>query len=76
MHANVNFLDTVNKTALVSINLSQKQSQDVQLELLNNHIKFHLDQIKSVAESEANRFCFPLALWPPGKVKVDESGKK
>ena len=24
--------------------------------------------MKNVGENEANRFCFPLTLWPPGKV--------
>ena len=32
--------------------------------------------MKSVQENEANKFCFTLTLWPSGKVKVSESGKK
>ena len=31
--------------SLVSLNLTQKQSQDVQFELLPHHIKFHSDQM-------------------------------
>ena len=45
------FSDAVNKTAatsLVSLNLIQKQYQDVQLELLQHHIKSYPDQLKSV----------------------------
>ena len=59
MHGNVNFVDAVSKTAvisLVSINLTQKQSQDVQAELFHHHIKFHPDQMKSVQKNQANRF--------------------
>ena len=61
MHA----FDAVSKTALISlvlINLTQKQSQDVHLELLHRHIKFPPDQMKSVQENEAQRFCFTLTL--------------
>ena len=32
--------------------------------------------MKSVRENETNKFCFALTLWPPGKVKVSESGIK
>ena len=32
--------------------------------------------MKSVGENEANRFCLVLTSWPPGKVKVSESGIK
>ena len=64
------------KTPLVSTNLTQKQSQDVQLEFLHHHIKFHLDQMKNVRENDGNRFCFMLTLWPAGKVKIHESGIK
>ena len=59
------FFDTVCKTAvvyLISINFIQKQSHDVQLKFLHHHIKFHLDQMKSMRENEANRFCLVLTL--------------
>ena len=58
MHAGLNFVvvvcggdDAVSKTAViprVSRNFSQKLSQHVQIELLQHHIKFHPDQMKSV----------------------------
>ena len=50
MHANV-FFDAVCKTAfisLVSINLTQKQSPGVQLQLLYHEIRFDPDEMKSV----------------------------
>ena len=37
---------------------------------------FDPDEMKSVRENEANRFCFPLILRHPAKVKVTESGRK
>ena len=42
----------------------------------NTDIKFHPNQLKSVPENEANRFCFVLILRPVAKVKVTESGIK
>ena len=54
------------------INLNQTQYEDVQRELLQNHLKFHPDQLKSVQEIEANRLGFALTLWPLCKVKVSE----
>ena len=52
MHGPVlKFVDTVCKTvviSLVSLHFTQKKFQDVQLELLQDHIKFHPDKIKSV----------------------------
>ena len=42
--------DAASRTAAVSfslINLTQKQYQDVQLELLQHKIKIHLDQLKN-----------------------------
>ena len=44
--------------------------------LLRQNITFHHDQMKRVGENEANKFCFALTLWLPGKVKVSESGIK
>ena len=32
--------------------------------------------MKIVPENEANMFWFALTMWPPGKVKVSESGIK
>ena len=70
MHANLkDYSSCFNKSY-------SEQSQDVQLELLHHHIKFHPDQMKSVRENEAKRFCFALTLWPSGKVKVSKSGIK
>ena len=48
--------------SLVSINLTKKSPQDVQLELHHHHIKFHPDQMKSVGENEVKRFYFVLTL--------------
>ena len=48
----------------------------IHFDLLHHQIKFHPKQMKSVEENDANRFCFALALRPPGKVKVSESGLK
>ena len=45
----------------------------MQLELLQQHIKFHPDQLKNVRENEAKRFCFSLTLWLSAKVKVSEN---
>ena len=53
-----------------------KLYQDVSHGLLQHHIKFHPDQLKSVQENEANGFCFALTLWPPAKADVTESGMK
>ena len=39
-------------------------------------MKFHLNQLKDVRESELNRLCFPLTLCPLAKVIVIESGIK
>ena len=53
------FLNAVCKTAVashVSINLTKKQSQDVQHQLLHHHIKFLPRQMKSVWKNEANSF--------------------
>ena len=67
MHANV-------KTAkqrlfsLVTVNLTQVLCHDVQLELLQHHIKFLPDQLKGVRENEGKGFCFALILWHPDKV--------
>ena len=64
-------LDTISKTAvisLVSLNLTWKQYQDIQFELLQHHINFHPDHLKHVWENKAKRFCFVLTLWPLVKV--------
>ena len=53
--------------------LLRSSMRDVQLELLNHDIKFP-GQIESVGENEASRFYSVLTLWPPGQVKVSESG--
>ena len=36
--------------------VTQQKYPDVQLQLLQHHIKFHRDQLKSVRENEAKRF--------------------
>ena len=69
------FFYVVSKTAIIPLasdNLTQNQNQGVQL----HHITFHLDQLKSVQENVANRFCFLLTFWPPAKVKIIENGLK
>ena len=38
------------------ITFTLKLYQDVQLELLQNHVIFHPDQLRNVQENEANRF--------------------
>ena len=76
MHADIKVFWTRSVISLLSLNLTQKQYRDVQLELLEHHVKFHPDQMKSVKENEPKRFWFALNLWPPAKVKVSESGIK
>ena len=49
--------------ATINIFWCNQQSQDVKLELLHHYVKVDPDQIKSVDENEANRFCFALTLW-------------
>ena len=73
------FLHAVSKKAdisLDSINLTKKQNKNVQHELPQYHIKFHPDEMKSVRENEAKRFCFTQTFWPQAKVKVTVSGMK
>ena len=48
----------------------------VQIQLLQKHITFHNDQIKTMQENEAKKFLFALTLWPPSMVKGSESGIK
>ena len=78
MHVKLNFVfDAVSKTAvisLVSFNFTIKQYHNVQLELLQQHIKLHPDQFKSMRENKATRNSFPLILWPRDKVKVTVTG--
>ena len=55
------FLHAISNKAVISLeytNLTLKQNQDVQLELLKHHIKFPDDQLCTVTENEPNRFCF------------------
>ena len=58
------FLDAVSETAIISLALvlTQKEHQDVQLKLFQHHVHFHPDQLKSVRENEAKRFCLGLTL--------------
>ena len=59
------FFDAVSKTAVISlvlINLTQKYCQDIYIELLYDHIRFHPDQLTIVQENEANMLCFALTL--------------
>ena len=47
------FFDAVSKTAVISFvsySSTQQQNHNVQLELLQHHINFHPDQLKSVQE--------------------------
>ena len=44
--------------------------------MLNDHIRFNPDQMKSVWENEWDKFYFALILQPPDKIKVSESGIK
>ena len=63
-------------TTTTTINPTERRKyQDVQVELLQQQIKFHPDQLKSAQENEAKRFCFVLTLWPPAKVKVRKSAE-
>ena len=55
MHANADVFLTA-AIPIFLIDLTQKKSQDVQLELLHHHIKFPPDQMKSVHENEAFGF--------------------
>ena len=74
----LNFL-TVSETeviCLASLTLTQQYYQDVQLEVLPHHLKFHPDQMKSVGENEAIRFYFALTWCPQDKVKISDSGIK
>ena len=51
MHANIEVLYAVSKTSVisfVSLNLTQKYNQNVQLKLFQLHIKFHPNQLKSL----------------------------
>ena len=71
------FVDTLRKTAVISldsITLTKSYYHDVQVELLQHHIKFHPDELKSVQENEAQRFWIALTLQPSANVKVSESG--
>ena len=55
------YFGAVSKTtdiSFISLNVSQKQYQGVQLDLIQHHIKFHTDQLKTVRENEAKQ------LWP------------
>ena len=75
LDSTLNLSDTVSKTAvisLLSLNLTQKQFQNVQLKLLQHHI-----QISSwSAEKCGRKWSQYFALYPPGKVKVFGSGIK
>ena len=78
-HANAEVFYVVGKTAAIFPYFQKsysKEPQDDQLAFLHHHIKFHLDQMKSVWENEANRLGFALTLWPLGKVNVSDSGIK
>ena len=66
IQANI-FFYVFTKTALISldyINLSENYCQDVQIELLQHHDKFHPHGLTSVQENEANMFCSVLTLTP------------
>ena len=53
-------------------NLTQNWYQNIQLELLQHHVKFHPNDLKSVQENEANRLCL---CWPcdPSQGQVIET---
>ena len=75
------FFDAVSKTAvifLISLNLTQKQYQDVQLELLQHHISFHPNQLKSVQENEAKSLalCDSCIKWQNSMVLINMAGMK
>ena len=75
------FCDTVCETevvSLVSVSLTPKQYQDVQLEYLQHDIRLDPDQLKSVwdRDNEDNGFFFAVTLWPPTTAQVTESGIK
>ena len=52
---------------------TEKQYQEVQLELVHHHTTFRSIQLKSVSENYTNRFHFALTLWPLVKVKATGS---
>ena len=58
-----NIFDAVSKAVVISlVSLNPTQHQDIQLELLLHHAKFHPDQLKSVGGNDGKRFCFLLTL--------------
>ena len=74
MHAYVNFfvwIHSVKQKLFSCFNKSYSKAVE-----LFHHMKFHPDQMKSVRENEANRFCFVLTMWPIDTVKVSESSMK
>ena len=46
------------------------------LELLQHHLIFDPEELKSRQENDTKRFRFMQTLWPLDKVKVSESGMK
>ena len=69
------FLDTVSKTAAISLN-SLTLTQKYQYVQLQHNFKFHPDQLKTLQENEANRSCSALTLWAPAKLTVTQSHRK
>ena len=71
-HSHLHYIITHHKRLSCFMQLHNR-IQDVHLELLQRHINFHPDHLKSVGENEAKMFCFALTLCPPCKVKFNDS---
>ena len=56
------------------VHLKLVTSWDIPFWSGTSDIKFHPDQLKSVWENDTKRFCFVLTVWPPTKVRVNDSG--
>ena len=66
-------LNTASKMAnnpLHYATLNQDLHDDVQLELLQDHVKFEPDQLTNVIENEANMVCILVSLWPETRLKT------
>ena len=79
MHTYVEVFGVVSKTTvipLLSINLTENQSQNFKLELLHHQIKSDPDQMKSVQENDAKQILFHTDLVTPkqGQLKYKTVG--
>ena len=72
MHAGDDIFWTQLKAAIsfIYLNLTLKYYLDIQIALLQHHTHFHLDHLKSVQETEANKFSVQLTLRHPAMILV------